>query len=428
MGEAPWKWAAAVALLVPLLGLARLRLTSQRLLSGLMDAFLKASGPLLLALLLYVCSDVLRLGESQPFIRWIWLAVIVALIGAANYWVDLNAASPHGYYRSRLARTYLVAPGATPQAPLEHLSDLKLSSMGDKGPVHLINAALNCPGSDEPALRGRGSVNFVFSRRYCGSSLSGWRPTPEWEKADPHLDLGTAMAISGAAAAPNMGHLTDRRFTFLLAMLNIRLGYWLRQPKRARVGLASLYFLRELTGSMHHRHAQLNVSDGGHFENLAIYELLRRRCRTIVAIDGECDPDHSFGGLLNLVRLSKIDFNIELRPDLTDLKLDAQGLSQAHFITCRIVYPEGGEGTLVYVKLSMTGNESEYLKAYRHQNPSFPHDSTSQQLYGEAQWEAYRALGDHVGEDLFARHFYPEGQPPGELVAWADTLRSTLAH
>jgi len=75
----------------------------------------------------------------------------------------------------------------------------------------------------------------------------------------------------------------------------------------------------------------------------------------------------------------------------------------------------------------MTGNESEYLKAYRNQNPSFPHDSTAQQLYSEAQWEAYRALGDHVGADLFAPHFFASGQAPDELVAWADSLYQTLS-
>jgi len=424
-GEA-WKWAVAAVLLIPALGLVRLRLKPQGALAAVVDGLLRATGPLLFVALFYVCSDVLGSSFAISTGPWVQLAAVIVLIAAGNFLVDLNAASPHGYYRSRLARTYLVAPGVSPQAPIASNSDLKLSATTDTGPIHLINAALNCPGSDDPALRGRGSVNFVFSRHHCGSSLSGWHSTAEWEKSDPNLDLGTAMAISGAAAAPNMGQLTDRRFTMLLAMLNIRLGYWLRQPGQWRRRPVSNYFLQELFGSMHHRQALLNVSDGGHFENLAVYELLRRRCRTIVAIDGECDPRHSFGGLLNLVRLAKIDFNIEIQLDLSDLRLDSSGHSAAHFITCRIMYPEG-EGTLVYAKLSMTGNESEYLKAYRNQNPSFPHDSTAQQLYSEAQWEAYRALGDHVGAALFAPHFFASGQAPDELVAWADSLYQTLS-
>src|SRR5262249_26889950 len=150
-----------------------------------------------------------------------------------------------------------------------------------------------------------------------GSPIVGYLPTTGWEKVDGNLDLGTAIAISGAAAAPQMGTVTSPQYTFLLAMLNVRLGYWLRRPLERPVfggwlhrilpPIGWYYFFRELTGLMNEKTAYLNVSDGGHIENLGIYELLRRRCKFIIAIDGEADPKRSFGGLLTLTQFAAID-------------------------------------------------------------------------------------------------------------------------
>lgn len=171
--------------------------------------------------------------------------------------------------------------------------------------------------------------------------------------------------------------------------------------------------------------AYVNVSDGGHIENLGVYELLRRRCHTIIAIDGECDPAHYFHGLLTLVRMAWIDLGVRIEPDLADLRPNADGLCNAHFIVTRIHYPGGGEGRLLYIKLSMTGNESEYLKQYRREQPAFPHESTAQQLYGENQWEAYRALGEHVGRDLFGEILLGTGEPDN-AIDWVGRLGERL--
>ena len=69
------------------------------------------------------------------------------------------------------------------------------------------------------------------------------------------------------------------------------------------------------------------------------------------------------------------------------------------------------EQGLLYIKSSMTGNESECLKKYRDEHPSFPHEPTSDQLFDEAQFEAYRALGDHVGANLFRPELVDPIQP-----------------
>ena len=218
------------------------------------------------------------------------------------------------------------------------------------------------------------------------------------------------MAISGAAAAPNMGTLTSPRYRFWLALLNLRLGYWLRRPARHtgvldrfRPPIGWYYFFLEITGLMSDKTRYLNLSDGGHIENLGIYELLRRRCKFVIAIDGEADPQRSFGGLLTLTQLAKIDLGVTIEPDLADLRVEKDGLGRAHFGVSRIDYPDGNHGLLLYVKSSLTGNESEFLRKYRAENPDFPHQSTAQQLFSETQFEAYRVLGEHIAKDLF-RH------------------------
>jgi hypothetical protein len=220
------------------------------------------------------------------------------------------------------------------------------------------------------------------------------------------------MAISGAAAAPQMGLATIRRLSFWLGILNIRLGYWLRKPETKGVlagppGL--VYLLREMVGLMDEKLPRLNVSDGGHIENLGVYELLRRRCKYIIAIDGEQDSKMTFHGLTTLQRLAAIDLGVRIDIDLDDLRLNAQGLSRSHFRFCRILYPESGRGSrdlvgyLLYLKLSLTGNEGEFIRRYRLDQPIFPHHSTADQLFTETQFEAYRSLGEHVGDKLFLR-------------------------
>jgi hypothetical protein len=221
------------------------------------------------------------------------------------------------------------------------------------------------------------------------------------------------MAISAAAAAPQMGLGTMKTLSFWLALLNIRLGYWARKPhsKVAKlIGGPGLFCLmREMLGTMNEKSSWLNLTDGGHIENLGVYELLRRRCKYIIAIDGEQDTSMTFHALTTLQRLAAIDFGVRIDVNLDDLRLNDQRLSRSHFRFCRIRYPKAGRGSqdefgyLLYVKLSLTGNEGEFIRRYRLDNPAFPHDSTADQFFTEAQFEAYRSLGEHVGNKLFLR-------------------------
>ncbi|RWE79653.1 MAG: hypothetical protein EOS42_00980 [Mesorhizobium sp.] len=327
----------------------------------------------------------------------------MVLVGAYLWFVlDVNAMSLHGYYRRKLASSFLIEPSHKVAVPI-------LLSKFDPTLAHfpIINCALNVPGSEEAVMRGRLSDIFSLTPVAVGAPVLGYKSTVDWEKANANLDLATAMALSGAAVSPQMGLRTNRYTSFWLTLLNLRLGLWLRQPGRTASGPGVRYLLQELTATANEHGAFVHISDGGHIENLGVYELLRRRCRYIVAVDGESDPKMTFHALTNLQRLAYIDFGIVLDLNLDDLRLGQVGYSRSHFQFCRIIYPAGHQdsreeiGYLIYLKLSLTGNEGEFLRRYKLDEPAFPHQSTADQFFSESQFEAYRALGEHVGEKLF---------------------------
>jgi hypothetical protein len=330
------------------------------------------------------------------------------------YWlsVNINRTAAHNFYRDKLSRAYLFrvsGSGAVEHHDKQRLSDL--NSEGCSSPYHLINAALNLQGSKDPNLRGRSCDFFMFSKRFIGSMETGFLTTKEMERYDNHLDLATAMAISGAAAAPNAGVATQKPLIFLLTLLNVRLGYWLPNPrvaKRAswniRLGLrrgpGPKYMLKEAVGHLNANQNYINVSDGGHIENLGVFELLRRRCKLIIAVDGERDTDMHFAGLVQLLLYARIDLGIEIDIDLDAIRKNDQGLSKKHWAIGTIHYEDGETGYLLYIKSSLTGDEYEYIRKYRSENPLFPHEPTHHQFFSEAQFEAYRSLGYHIGNEV----------------------------
>lgn len=376
--------------------------------------------------------------SSVAIAPWLVLAIVGFVLYVFVF--DINSTSPHRHYKRKLAQAYLIQPRANSETTFDGDVAVKLSQLGkvkSKAPYHLINCALNVPASDNIGMQGRLTDFFVFSRAYCGSPSIGYTKTEDWEKRDSYLDVGTAMAISGAAAAPQMGVGTIQRFSFWLALLNVRLGYWARRPDVGRLTLGApgiLHLVKEMIGSMDEKGPWINLSDGGHIENLGVYELLRRRCKYIVAIDGEEDAKMTFHGLATLQRLAAIDLGVSIEADLDDLRLTKAGFSRSHFRFCRIRYPKGNRGSedefgyLLYVKLSLTGNEGEFIRRYRLDEPAFPHHSTADQFFSEAQFEAYRSLGEHVGNKLFLRAVVGDlaDAKPVDLEKWFQALGGSL--
>jgi hypothetical protein len=193
--------------------------------------------------------------------------------------------------------------------------------------------------------------------------------------------------------------------------MNVRLGFWIKNPAKSSGSPhpGFLCLLREMLGvGMSERNRWLNLSDGGHIENMAVYELLRRRCKFIICVDGEADSVFGFEGLMTLVRHAQLDFGVRIEPALDGLRPNSTtGLSQTHSHFCKIHYSNSdgspaGVGLLLYLKLSVTGNETELIKRYRANHPDFPHQSTLDQFFDQEQFEAYRQLGVHVAEGLFS--------------------------
>lgn len=333
--------------------------------------------------------------------------------------LNVNLTGPHRLYRDALARTF-VQKEVKDDAPVP-LKDINATG---NAPYHIINTALNVPGTTNPVLKDRGCDFFMFTKGWSGSATVGYQKTEQWD----NMDLGTAMAVSGAAFSSHMGLGAMPSLTALLTFLNVRLGYWIKVPGRRGIGGPGfLCLMREMFGlEMSEKRSWLNLSDGGHIENLAVYELLRRRCKFIICVDGEADPAFTFHGLMTLVRHARIDFGVNIRPALGDLRPDpATGLSKSHFHFCRVEYAPGETGLLLYLKLSVTGDESELIRRYRTVHPEFPHQTTLDQFFDQEQFEAYRSLGAHAAGTLF-RDALMDGKKVGSVPEWFRQLARNL--
>jgi hypothetical protein len=365
---------------------------------------------------------VTSLDRHFHFIAMVYVGVAVICL-LLSLLLQPNANSLHPLYRDRLGRAFLFMPQTTLKKDQElQLLQLKLSKLSGKfGPYHIINTALNIQNSKTANKRGRNADFFSFNRDFVGSEATGYVATADVEKTAPGLDFASVMAISGAAASSNMGAETIKPLTPTLALLNIRLGYWLRNPMRIKNWkhwnrLANFYFLAELFGMLNERRKSVYLTDGGHIENLGIYELLKRRCRIIIAIDAEADFELAFGSFNTLVRYARIDLDIEIDlpwEQIRDVNRtigeemaktgNSRKLEGPHCAIGTITYAGGSKGILIYIKSSLTGDENDYVFHYKKRYPGFPHESTVEQMFSEEQFEAYRALGYHSAFGLFDR-------------------------
>ncbi len=323
---------------------------------------------------------------------------------------------------AKAKKTSSAAKSDAANLDLAPLDDLKLSGLDcDYIPYPIINTALNIRGSRYANQRGRNADFFALTPKFIGSKSTHYVRTEHLEKRVRDLDLAAAMAISGAAASSNMGSQTIGILSPTLAILNIRLGFWLPNPMWAATSkIASLfvwlfdkcYFLREMFGGLDEKSGLVYLTDGGHIENLGIYELLRRRCQVIIAVDAEADPEMSFNSFVALQRYALIDLGVlvalpwskirdatrKASKEIADTggKTPAEAAFGPHCAVGEIRYPDGGRGVLVYIKSSITGDENDYVVDYKRRNPAFPHEPTADQLFSEEQFEVYRALGFHA--------------------------------
>ncbi len=264
------------------------------------------------------------------------------------------------------------------------------------------------------AWQQRKAASFAFTPLFSGFEFPGkagaYRPTCQFTNPKGGVKLGSIMAVSGAAASPNKGYHTAPATAFLMTMFNVRLGRWYGNPalqdtknpanstwfrESPRLGFACL--VKELFAKTKEDDAYIYCSDGGHFENLGVYELVRRRCRLIVALDVGQDASDKFEDLGNAIRKCQVDLgvNIDMRVDSVRKNL-VSGLSPKHYAIGKVDYSDGLNGVLLYIKSSLTGDEPADLQNYKQEQPDFPHHSTADQFFDEKQFESYRHLGQLV--------------------------------
>jgi hypothetical protein len=354
------------------------------------------------------------LGPYTPLVEVLALMAVLAIGGLLmDFLVNINRFSLHGMYRDRIIRTFLGASrhplDRRPHAftGLDRADNLPMHALAQtRRPLHVINVTLNQTGSNRAGWQERHGQSFVFSPLHCGAAAPeiGFRRARAYAGG---MTLGGALAISGAAVSSSMGDLSSPPLTFLLTMFNARLGVWLGNPnnvrtwRRAEPVFAAGALLNELIGRTTETRPYVYLSDGEHFENLALYEMARRRCRTIIVSDAGCDPAYEFEDLANAIRKVRLDFGvpIEFPGGIEALRAGENGRARAHYAVGRIRYsavdgsPPEQDGTLIYLKATLVGDEPVDVMNYRASHPAFPHQSTADQWFGEADFEAYRALG-----------------------------------
>jgi hypothetical protein len=379
--------------------------------------------------------------------------------------VNINEFSMHHFYRNRLVRCYLGASAGASREPDAftgfdpsddlHMHDLAKANLDPRCPhipYPIVNTALTVTSGSELATQERKALPWFFTPLYSGfapsradkqallnarddEALEELAAKATFVKSKDFMGngvlLGTATATSGAAVNPNMGYHSSPQTAFLLTLFNVRLGWWVGNPQDSRTWrnpgpkFALRWLISELFGFAKEDTAYLNLSDGGHFENLGLYELVRRRCHFIIAIDGEADGDYKFESLGGAVRKCRTDFGVEIDIDPRPIQPKDNGRNGSHCVIGRIYYPEKQYppkprnpelieedtedtkqdfGWLLYIKSSITGDEPADVEEYRREHPEFPQQSTADQFFSESQFESYRRLGLHAARTTLDHH------------------------
>lgn len=427
------------------------------------------------------------LPPCQPVAVPIWLmlalqVVTAALLGLAALVlrIDNNRFTLHAVYRNRLVRGFL-GPAREPQDPrhpepvtgFDPHDDVRLAALGrhfQEGQAQgtsrplfpVVNIAVNVTRTANPLWAERKALSFTATPLHCGYYLPSvdpaapgaaiqatYLPTPHFNHSlrgepdrtaeqDKGLGLGTAMTVSGAAASPNSGYHSRPATAFLMTLFNVRLGLWAPNTRlpSPRAGLTAAEqrraLLNDLRGNSSLDGKAIYLSDGGHFDNLGLYEMLRRRCTFIVVVDAAHDPHCSFADLGQSLRKAAIDLGATVSLTATRIGPRKEGVDNKDLLGLalgEISYPaaegqEAAKGQLLYVKPTWLAKLPMDVRAYGAAEKEFPQQPTSDQWFSESQFESYRSLGTHQLQVLHANPDRPEIEnlTLAELFARARTL------
>ena len=383
---------------------------------------------------------------------------VFAIVGFCM--VDLNKLSPWFlFYRRRVRETFLQKAHCDGAMSLKNLNPTK-----NGFPYPLFVSSMILPQAPSyhrsPKLRSKHAnpskldesfasnwYSFLLSPLHCGwlptgkntknSDLETYRSTSEY--LGGNLGVSDAVVLSGAAMTPFMA--TNPCLKVLMHVFNIRLEQWLPNPRTLEQPSELSFSLVDL-GNEWKNQADWGpdswrygvVADGGFREFLGVEELVARRCRIIIVSDAGCNNGlYEFGVLADLIRKLRLDHSIEVLDLDHDRPLDTRrlkrideldGRSPQHFVVGRIRYPEKiigknqlngkdapqQDALLVYVQMSLTGDENIDIEQFRRTNPSFPDEPISNQFYSPDQVESFRQLGEHIGR-LLCRDVDPYDVP-----------------
>ncbi len=399
--------------------------------------------PVLLGVPALAWTDQLETASGWGAILLAVAASLVFLVGVMGVLTPNQRWSLHPLYRERLSTVFAVrrrrvaSPRGTGVSALltaepvpyeqpilfsQAADDLPAGDVPRHMPELVVCAAINV--SDDEVPPGRAAGSFTFTAAQSGGPLTGYVDTCRLEQATglSSLTLPAMMAISGAAVSPSMGAMSRPSLRALFALLNVRLGVWLPNPHRMaehearaeRRGVTGwlarkwyepgpLYLFREAMGRNNLDRDYVYVTDGGHWENLGLVELLRRGCTEIVCVDAAGDALNTFRTIGAAVALARSELRVAIDIDLRDLEPDPEtGLSRACHVVGTVAYPDGTRGDLIFVKAAMCPSVPWDVQAYRQVHEQFPTHSTLDQFFDDQQFESYRALGAHAGSEAVA--------------------------
>lgn len=454
-------------------------------------------GILLHWLLTEQCSAIHELGS------WILLGTAAALVAISGSFIGfLNLSSLQAFYSARLTRAYLGASNGVRFAwaedketrkhnlsvsdplPGDDLSLKDYYSANSLAPLHLINVTVNltsdpvgqlvqrdrkglplciAPGTYATCVTPSVSYRFILD----GVPQDRVERVTLISEADQPLTLGHWIATSGAAFSTSLGRTTSLGTSLVCGLANVRLGTWWpanfannnepeekrnsrKIPRLAKCLTTPYYLFNELTATFHGLQRDYQyLSDGGHFENTAAYELLRpgRRLDLIVLCDCGADPEYRFEDLANLIRLARLDLNLEIEADkgyldhdlfkelnnvlgkyedfLTGtMREDKTNDSKLADDQCALLFnvfnrdedskPRKLVCVLLVIKPNIIPRMSDDVRFYSVTHPSFPNEPTIDQFFNEAQFESYRQLGLNIGQLLFGSGRPPQDKKPDE--------------
>lgn len=381
-------------------------------------------GPLLIVIGAVAIASFAAERRFEPDQLTLWLFALGPLVVLGSG-ADLNEWSLHPFYREALRFGFAVdRPTGPPKAASQQV--VPLPALKASTPELLICAAANL-GDDRITPPGRPVTSWVFSRSTMGSDAiaratgdSATIPTEELQDDDrwrPLVETWTTVAVSGAAVAPAMGKMTIPERS-LLALGNLRLGVWYPNPRYWCAPAASKddtsgridrswyemhhprpwYLVKEAFGIHKLHDPWIYLTDGGHYENLGLVELLRRGARETYCFDAAGDKADTFGTMSDAMRLAREELGVEIdiRPGPA-MKPDENGISHMGVWAGVVRYPTGEEGWIVIAKLSVPDTAPFDVIDLARTLPSFPNHPTADQLYTDQKFEAYRALGHHLG-------------------------------